>query len=105
MKGMVPKVKKQKKMYVDTGNNTGDNFSRLQATGAASIPHIQTAELEDWSDNEQDENGPAGWEEIDDENTRQMIREKKREIRAQKQQQKIQRLKQQQQQHHHLQRN
>lgn len=82
---MEPKVLKQKKVFVDTGKKV-DNFSRLQATGA--IPHIQTAELEDWSDNEIDnENGPAGWDEIDDETTRQLIREKKREIRAQRQQQ------------------
>lgn len=84
---MEPKVLKQKKVFVDTGKKV-DNFSRLQATGAAAIPHIQTAELEDWSDNEiENGNGPAGWDEIDDETTRQLIREKKREIRAQRQQQ------------------
>lgn len=95
---MEPRVLKQKKLFVDTGKKV-DNFSRLQATGAAAIPHIQTAELEDWSDNENDnnENGPAGWDGIDDETTRQLIREKKREIRAQRQQQ--QRAKHQHQRH------
>lgn len=88
---MVPKVKKQKKVFIDTGKNTSENFSRLQATGAAAIPHVQTAELEDWSDSEnQNENNPAGWEEIDDEATKQIIREKRRELRAQRHQQKLQ---------------
>lgn len=42
--------------------------------------------MEDWVD---DEPQQTGWEECDDERTKLLIREKKKEIRAQKQQQKV----------------
>lgn len=91
---MVPKVVKQKKVFIEKNNKSNtENFSRLQATSAAIIPRLQTAELEDWSDvdNEDDE---TGWDEVSDEATKAMIREKRREARAQRhqrlQQQKLQ---------------
>lgn len=37
-------------------------------------------ELEDWNE----ENNQAGWDEIDDQNTKKLIRETKKEIRAAK---------------------
>lgn len=60
------------------------SFSRLQATSAANIPVVQTAELEDWSD---DEHGQVAWDELDDETTKAMIREKRREMRRQRNEQ------------------
>lgn len=91
---MVPKVKKQKKLFIDTNTNKTESFSRLQATSAANIPRLQTAELEDWSDENNDDNNETGWEEVNDEATKAMIREKRREARAQRhqrlQQQKLQ---------------
>lgn len=80
---MTPKVLKQKKLFIDTNKNAPDNFSRLQATSAAAIPHLPTAELEEWSDeNNDDHDQTAGWDEVNDEMTKQMIREKRREARA-----------------------
>lgn len=47
------------------------------------IIHLQN-ELEDW-----DEDTPtAGWDEINNENTKQLIRENRKELRSQKQKQK-----------------
>ena len=47
-------------------------------------------ELEDW---DEDNSGTAGWDEINNENTKQLIREKRKELRSQKQQrQKAERL-------------
>lgn len=91
---MVPKVKKQKKLFIDKNKTTTENFSRLQATSAAIIPRLQTTELEDWSDVDNEDNDEIGWEEVSDEATKAMIREKRREARAQRhqrlQQQKLQ---------------
>ncbi|XP_031621238.1 uncharacterized protein LOC116339483 [Contarinia nasturtii] len=91
---MAPSVIKQKKVFIDTNKNGDENFSRLQATGAAAIPRLQTAELEDWSDHDNDDHEETGWEEVNDEMTKEMIREKRREARAQRhqrlQQQKLQ---------------
>lgn len=80
---MTPKIIKQKKLLIGSGNNNGQaDFSRLQA-GQTMIS--QGAELEDWND---DEDSPAaGWDELDDESTKNLIREKRRELRAQRQQQ------------------
>lgn len=81
---MTPKIIRQKKILVPTSDssasvssmhhNTG--FSRLEAT--SDIPII--ADLEDWEENEQ-----TGWDEINDNNTKLLIREKRREMRAQRQ--------------------
>lgn len=93
---MTPKVKKQKKVFIETNKNAPENFSRLQATTAAIIPHPQTAELEDWSDENNDDNDKtAGWDEVNDEITKQMIREKRREARAQRNQRLLQQKHQQ----------
>lgn len=99
LQDMAPNVIKQKKVFINTNKNANVNFSRLQATSAAAIPRLQTAELEDWSDEEND-NGETGWEEVNDAMTKEMIREKRREARAQRhqrlQQQKLQQQQQQQ---------
>lgn len=95
---MTPKVVKQKKVFVDPNKNknSGENFSRLQPTSAAYIPHVPTADLEDWSDENEDDR--AGWDEVNDEMTKQMIREKRREARAQRNQRLLQQKQHQQQQ-------
>lgn len=96
---MTPKIVKQKKVYLNQGGNEQPSFSRLEATASAEIPIIvsaftlsmQTAELtyyltyfqnelEDWDENNQQ----AGWDEINDQNTKQLIRETRKEIRASK---------------------
>lgn len=93
---MTPKVVKQQKLFIATNkNNESENFSRLQATSAANIPHFQTAELEDLSDeNADDGEQTGGWDVINDDMAKQIIREKRREARAQRnqriQQQKLQ---------------
>lgn len=81
---MAPKIIKQKKLLIKTENdNVSTNFSRLQATSAANIPIVQTADLEDWAD----EDTPVGWDELTDDNTKHLIRESRKELRAQRQQQ------------------
>lgn len=95
---MAPKIIKQKKLLIKTENSAAatPNFSRLQATTAATLPIVQTADLEDW--NEDDDGNNKGWDELDDENTKHLIRESRREMRAQRQQQLLkQKLTQQQQ--------
>ena len=92
---MAPKVSKQKKVFIDKNKAATENFSRLQATSAATIPRLQTAELEDWSDAD-NEDAETGWDEVSDEATKAMIREKRREARAQRQQ-RLQQQKEQQQ--------
>lgn len=91
---MTPKVVKQKKIFIATNRDEAENFSRLQATSAANIPHIQSAELEDLSDENAEDNDPTGWDVINDEMAKQIIREKRREAHAQRnqriQQQKLQ---------------
>lgn len=79
---MIPKVIKQKKVFISTEKAAPDNFSRLQATSAAVIPRLQTAELENWSD--EDNDNETGWDEVNDEMTKEMIREKRREARAER---------------------
>lgn len=76
---MTPKIMKQTKVLLKTDSNEPANFTRLQANSI--IPNVGT-ELEDWTDEDQ----PAGWEELDDENTKNLIREKRREQRAQRHQ-------------------
>lgn len=91
---MTPKVVKQKKIYIATNKAEPENFSRLQATSAANIPHIQTAELGDLSDENEEDGEQSGWDVINDDMAKQIIREKRREARAQRnqriQQQKLQ---------------
>lgn len=79
---MTPKVVKQQKVFIATNKNEPENFSRLQATSAANIPHFQTAELEDLSDENADDGEQTGWDVINDDMTKQIIREKRREARA-----------------------
>lgn len=98
---MTPKVMKQKKLFIATDKNEPENFSRLQATSAANIPHLQSAELEDLSDENADDNEQTGWDVITDDMTKQVIREKRREARAQRNQ-RIQQQKLQQQMHNNL---
>lgn len=81
---------KQKKIFLDTDKKEEENFTRLQATSTVMNPHVQSAELEDWSD-ENDEGGETGWNEIDDEATKAMIREKRKELRRQRHQKQQQR--------------
>lgn len=96
---MAPKIIKQKKLLIKTEQNSAaTNFSRLQATSSASIPIVPTADLEDWAD-EDENNTQAGWDELNDENTKNLIRESRKEMRAQRQQQ-LQKQKQLQQQQH-----
>ncbi|KAG5684236.1 hypothetical protein PVAND_013474 [Polypedilum vanderplanki] len=77
---MTPQIKKQKKVFINQGGNSNNfnNFSRLEATAVAEIP--TTNELEDWNE----ETNQAGWTEIDDQNTKQLIRETRKEMRAAK---------------------
>lgn len=75
---MTPKIVKQTKVLLRNDNNIPANFSRLQAL-TANIPAIG-ADLEDWTDDDQPD-----WE-LDDEHTKDLIREKRRELRAQRQQ-------------------
>lgn len=80
---MTPKIIKQTKVLLQNESAIPQNFSRLQAT----TNHITAfgADLEDW--NEDDDNHPSvAWEELDDEHTKNLIREKRKELRAQKQQ-------------------
>lgn len=84
---MAPKIKKQPKIYLAGQTEEKEsNFSRLQATAAANIPIVQSAELEDWPDDDQ----PQGWDELNDATTTALIREKRKELRNQQIQQKRQ---------------
>lgn len=98
---MTPKVLKQQKLFIATNKNEPENFSRLQATTAAHIPHFQSAELEDLSDENADDNEQTGWDVINDDVAKQLIREKRREARAQRNQ-RIQQQKLQQQMQNNL---
>lgn len=78
---MAPKVIPQQKVLINTGIDSArppsSNFSRLQADSDIPV----TNELKDWEELE-----GQGWEEVDDENTRRILREKKKEMRHQRQQ-------------------
>lgn len=82
---MTPKTFEQPKLFIPTGTETADerSFNRLQAD-ALDIPVIN--ELKDWEELEQRQ----GWDEVDDESTRQMIRDNRKELRQQKHQQRHQ---------------
>lgn len=80
---MTPKTFVQPTLFIPSGIKTADdrNFSRLQAeTSDIRV----TNEFKDWEELEFEK---KGWEEVDDESTNQMIREKRKELRHQKQQQ------------------
>lgn len=100
---MTPKVVKQQKIFIATNNKQTEpeNFSRLQATSAANIPHFQSTELEDLSDENADDGEQTGWDVINDDIAKQVIREKRREARAQRNQ-RIQQQKLQQQMQNNL---
>ncbi|XP_037920294.1 receptor-binding cancer antigen expressed on SiSo cells isoform X1 [Hermetia illucens] len=76
---MTPQIKPQPKIFIPTKlESTQTDFSRLQAT--TDIPIPLAADLQDWA-----EEDPGGWEELDSETATQLIREKRKEQRAQKQ--------------------
>lgn len=82
---MTPQIIKQKKLLLATdAQKEPENFSRLQANQIRIAP--VGADLEDWSDDD----APAGWEEVDDEKTKELIRENRKALRAEKQKQKQQ---------------
>lgn len=94
---MTPQIREQQKVYIPSTNDDTNqsaqerNFSRLQATGGVtSIPVTITNELKDWEELEQQQ----GWEEVDDESTKKLIRETRKELRNQKQQQQRQHFRQ-----------
>ncbi|XP_004535183.1 uncharacterized protein LOC101457341 [Ceratitis capitata] len=75
-----PVIKPQPKYYLGDDNTDKANFSRLEAT--TDVPIAMNADLEDWVDESVD----GGWDELDTEQTKQLIREKRREMRQQRQQ-------------------
>lgn len=80
---MEPTKIQQAKYFVASGaaaDEQEQDFKRLKATVQADIPISN--ELEDW---DEDNQGAAGWEEINNENTKQMIRENRKELRSQRQ--------------------
>ncbi|XP_013118727.1 receptor-binding cancer antigen expressed on SiSo cells [Stomoxys calcitrans] len=78
-KELTPVIKPQQKIYLpsDTQSNQQD-FSRLEAK--TDVPIALNAELEDWVDED-----AGDWEEMDNEQTKQLIREKRREMRNMRQ--------------------
>lgn len=108
-----------------TDGDQPQNFARLEANTRNMLNAVVGAELTDWNDDGADNavssggsgglayghqstadgtaggSNAAGWDELDDENTTHLIREKRREQRAQRQLlQQQQKLQQQQQQQH-----
>lgn len=79
---MEPTKIQQAKYFIASGAAEQEDFTRLKATVQADIPISN--ELEDW---DEDNQGAAGWDEINNENTKQMIRENRKEVRSQKQKQ------------------
>ncbi|XP_067639332.1 uncharacterized protein [Eurosta solidaginis] len=75
---LAPVIKPQLKYYLGDDNAKTD-FSRLEAK--TDVPIALNADLEDWVDDSID----GGWEELDTEQTKQLIREKRREMRQQRQ--------------------
>ncbi|EDW26425.1 GL12988 [Drosophila persimilis] len=80
---LTPTIKPQVKYFLDdptatAASNQQTDFSRLQAQDV--VPISDTADLEDWVDD-----NPGGWEELDTSGTKQIIREKRREARQQRQ--------------------
>ncbi|KAH8236909.1 hypothetical protein KR032_006016 [Drosophila birchii] len=82
---LAPTIKPQVKYYLDKGCSTSatgslhqTDFSRLQAQDL--VPISDNADLEDWVDD-----SVGGWEELDTSQTKQILREKRRELRHQRQ--------------------
>ncbi|XP_017088265.2 receptor-binding cancer antigen expressed on SiSo cells [Drosophila bipectinata] len=80
---LTPTIKPQVKYYLDEGNTNASasqpsDFSRLQAQDL--VPISNNADLEDWVDD-----NAGGWEELDTSQTKQILREKRRELRHQRQ--------------------
>lgn len=84
---MTPQIREQQKVFIPTATTAAsaeeNNFSRLQAAGVTNLPVTITNELKDWEELEQQQ----GWEEVDDESTKKLIRETRKELRNQKQRQ------------------
>ncbi|KAM7348670.1 uncharacterized protein ACRADG_007928 [Cochliomyia hominivorax] len=77
-KELTPVIKPQLKYYLGDDNQTNTNFSRLEAK--TDVPIALNAELEDWVDED-----TGDWEEMDTEQAKQLIREKRREMRNMRQ--------------------
>ncbi|XP_030564410.1 receptor-binding cancer antigen expressed on SiSo cells [Drosophila novamexicana] len=77
---LTPDIKPQPKYYLDDAapKPAPTDFSRLKAHDM--VPISVNADLEDWVDD-----NSGGWEELDTSQTKQMIREKRREMRHQRQ--------------------
>ncbi|EDW05624.2 receptor-binding cancer antigen expressed on SiSo cells [Drosophila mojavensis] len=77
---LTPVIKPQPKYYLDDAAPTPapTDFSRLKAQDI--VPISVNADLEDWVDD-----NAGGWEELDTSQTKQIIREKRRELRHQRQ--------------------
>ncbi|XP_016976982.1 receptor-binding cancer antigen expressed on SiSo cells [Drosophila rhopaloa] len=80
---LTPTIKPQMKFYLEDPNasaaaNQATDFSRLQAQDL--VPISDNADLEDWVDD-----NAGGWEELDTSQTKQILREKRRELRHQRQ--------------------
>ncbi|XP_017484773.1 PREDICTED: uncharacterized protein LOC108375164 [Rhagoletis zephyria] len=77
---LAPVIQPQIKYYLGDNSNDKTDFSRLEAK--SDVPIAMNADLEDWVDDAID----GGWDELDTEQTKQLIREKRREMRQQRQQ-------------------
>ncbi|KAL7744095.1 hypothetical protein ACLKA6_009081 [Drosophila palustris] len=79
---LTPVIKPQLTYYLDNATSTSSaaptDFSRLKADDM--VPISANADLEDWVDD-----NAGGWEELDTSQTKQIIREKRREMRHQRQ--------------------
>lgn len=77
---MMPEIKPQPVYYLGPKTEQKTDFSRLEAK--TDIPIALEPELEDWSDETAID---AGWDELDPEATKKLIREKRKELRHQRQ--------------------
>ncbi|XP_017050374.1 receptor-binding cancer antigen expressed on SiSo cells [Drosophila ficusphila] len=80
---LTPTIKPQMKFYLEDPTTSAaasqsTDFSRLQAQDL--VPISNNADLEDWVDD-----NAGGWEELDTSQTKQILREKRRELRHQRQ--------------------
>ncbi|XP_016937061.2 receptor-binding cancer antigen expressed on SiSo cells [Drosophila suzukii] len=80
---LTPTIKPQMKFYLEdpsaaSAASQPSDFSRLQAQDL--VPISNNADLEDWVDD-----NAGGWEELDTSQTKQILREKRRELRHQRQ--------------------
>lgn len=119
LQDMTPQIIKQTKVLLRSDNDSDhQEFGRLAATTGNQVLAVGAA-LADWSDSEQQQDdysgngslsgvgasavgGAVGWEELDDEQTTHLIREKRREQRVQRNM--LQQQQRQQQQQHQQQR-